>query len=195
MLYQKYDQSTISLFSKEVHVDQNAGKNKLSGGSGKAKNSSLKTALLQYFKNFNVSDENIKFGTVDDNANNIEVRLNSNSKKSLEFLYNKESALNLLVDEGLFEKGTNQIVDALTWEKGMQELEIDGSFYLVVFEDILDPQPKELTKVRGTVISDYQNYLEKTWIQELKTTYKVEINEHTLDQIKTTFKKKLHSPD
>jgi peptidyl-prolyl cis-trans isomerase SurA len=195
MLYQKYDQSTISLFSKEVHVDQNAGKNKLSGGSGKAENGSLKTALLQYFKNFNVSDEDIKFGTVDDNANNIEVRLNSNSKKSLEFLYNKESALNLLVDEGLFEKGTNQIVDALTWEKGMQELEIDGSFYLVVFEDILDPQPKELTKVRGTVISDYQNYLEKTWIQELKTTYKVEINEHTLDQIKTTFKKKLHSPD
>ena len=195
MLYQKYDQSTISLFSKEFHVDQNAGKNKLSGGSGKAENGSLKTALLQYFKNFNVSDEDIKFGTVDDNANNIEVRLNSNSKKSLEFLYNKESALNLLVDEGLFEKGTNQIVDALTWEKGMQELEIDGSFYLVVFEDILDPQPKELTKVRGTVISDYQNYLEKTWIQELKTTYKVEINEHTLDQIKTTFKKKLHSPD
>lgn len=190
-LYQKYDQCIIGI-SSVADISNQFVKNKIPSHESDEKNS-LKSALMQYFKNYNVPDEDIRVELVNDDANIIELKLNSNSKKSLEFLYNKESALNLQVDEGLFEKGNNAVVDSLNWEKGIYELEADGRFYLVVFEEILEPQPKLLTEIRGTVISDYQNYLEKTWIQELKTTYKVEINNNTLDQIKTTFKKKLHT--
>jgi peptidyl-prolyl cis-trans isomerase SurA len=189
-LYRKYDQCSIFISSNDDTTDQSLS-NSISH-SAEEKNS-LKSALVQVFKNFNVPDEDIRMEGVDEDANIVEVKLNSNSKKSLEFLYNRESALNLQVDEGLFEKGVNPVVDAVNWEIGMHERETDNRFFIVALEEILDPQPKLLTEIRGTVISDYQNYLEKTWIQELKTTYKVEINNNTLDQIKTTFKKKLHS--
>jgi peptidyl-prolyl cis-trans isomerase SurA len=150
--------------------------------------------LLQFFENYGIPEEDItKINTGEKDL--ISVKLNSNSKKSLEYLYNKESALTLRVEESLFEKGDNQIVDTLTWENGRQEFEVDGTHYLVEINEILGPELKELNEVKGTVISDYQNYLEKTWIEELKRTFSLEINYNTLDQVKSSFKKKLHSSD
>ena len=35
---------------------------------------------------------------------------------------------------------------------------------------------KELEIIKGTVISDYQNYLENLWIEALHKKYKVKIN-------------------
>lgn len=192
-LFQKYPHCTITLSSKNAVASHSTTNEMPTGPAEPVEKASLKANLLQYFTNFNVAEENIRLESVADDANNIGVKLNSNSKKSLEFRYNQESALNLQVDEGLFEKGKNPIIDTLGWEKGINELEIDGTFYLVVIDDIIAPQPKKLAEIRGTVISDYQNYLEKTWIQELKATYKVEINENTLDRVKNVFKKKLHS--
>jgi len=150
--------------------------------------------LLQYFENYGIPEKDInKMNTGEKDL--ISVKLNSKSKKSLEYLYNKESALTLRVEESLFEKGDNQIVDTLTWEEGRQEFEDEGTLFLVEIEGILDPELKELDEVKGTVISDYQNYLEKTWIEELKRTFSLEINYNTLDQVKSSFKKKLHSSD
>jgi peptidyl-prolyl cis-trans isomerase SurA len=193
-LYRKYDLSTITISPIKAAITDSETKKSSDGSGGQNTISGLSTRLLQYFEDLGIQKENIISDVSHEGANNIRVRLNSNSKKSLEYLYNKESALTLQVDEGSFEKGDNQIVDSVSWQKGIREFESDGSYWLVVIDDILDPQPKQLTDIKGTVISDYQNYLEKAWIQELKTTYKVEINHNTFDQIKTAFKKKLHSP-
>jgi peptidyl-prolyl cis-trans isomerase SurA len=43
-----------------------------------------------------------------------------------------------------------------------------ATYYLVAIRDVLAPATKELSEVKGTVISDYQNYLEKAWITGLK---------------------------
>jgi peptidyl-prolyl cis-trans isomerase SurA len=152
------------------------------------------TEILQYFKNLGIPDSSILQAMIPD-ENIIRLKVNSNSKKSLEYLYNQESTLTLRVEEGLFEKGDNQAVDSVSWEIGISELEKDGNYYLVSIMDVLAPASKELSEVKGSVISDYQNYLEKTWIQELKRTFKVDINNSTLEQIKTQFKKKLRSSD
>jgi peptidyl-prolyl cis-trans isomerase SurA len=152
------------------------------------------TEILQYFKNLGIPDSSILQAMIPD-ENIIRLKVNSNSKKSLEYLYNQESTLTLRVEEGLFEKGDNQAVDSVSWEIGISELEKDGNYYLVGIMDVLAPASKELSEVKGSVISDYQNYLEKTWIQELKRTFKIDINNSTLEQIKTQFKKKLRSSD
>jgi peptidyl-prolyl cis-trans isomerase SurA len=39
---------------------------------------------------------------------------------------------------------------------------------------------KELNEAKGTVTSDYQSYLEKTWLEELAKKHKITINEATL---------------
>ena len=151
-------------------------------------------SMIQHFENNNiVSDDIILADSQEDDI--IRLKLNSNSKKSLEYLYNQESALTLRVEESLYERGDNQIVDSISWETGMQEFEHDGTFYLVEVREILDAQLKKLEETKGAVISDYQEYLEKTWIEELKQTFTLEINNSTLGQIKSSFKKKLHSSD
>jgi len=150
--------------------------------------------ILQHFENNNIPEEDIVL-TATGEVNIIRLKLNSNSKKSLEYLYNQESALTLRIEESLFEKGDNQIVDSIAWEIGIHELNDDDTYYLVEVREILDSQTKKLDETKGAVISDYQNYLEKTWIEDLKQTFTLEINNRTLEQIKSSFKKKLHNSD
>ena len=40
--------------------------------------------------------------------------------------------------------------------------------------------PQDIDDVRGEVVSDYQNELEKKWIEELREKYPVEIDKEVL---------------
>ena len=40
--------------------------------------------------------------------------------------------------------------------------------------------------MRGIVISDYQNHIEKIWLKNLKNKYKVNVNEKVLRNIKNS---------
>ena len=120
----------------------------------------------------------------------VDIALISSSKKSLELLYNKESALTLQVDEEKFEREGNEILQKIPWKPGSFETNMNNRFYLVNIKKIIPPQPKALDETRGAVISDYQNYLEKQWIKELKKKFKVEINNKELDKIYREFEAK-----
>ncbi|MCK5104897.1 MAG: hypothetical protein KAQ62_22970, partial [Cyclobacteriaceae bacterium] len=176
-IFMKYDNSTITIRTNKKSLTSN-----------------LYTDIKQYFIDFGLPVKSIIESTLDDKENKIQLELNSKSKKSLEFLYNKESALTLQVTEELFEKGDNQLIDSIGWEKGTYETITNGNYNLVVISNILEEQPKELKDIKGSVISDYQNYLEKNWLEELKSKYTVEINYTTLDKIKKLYKKQLNHP-
>lgn len=49
--------------------------------------------------------------------------------------------------------------------------------------EIIPPQPKSLDEVRGLVISEYQTYLEKQWIDELRNKYHWQVNEEVLKSL------------
>jgi peptidyl-prolyl cis-trans isomerase SurA len=48
---------------------------------------------------------------------------------------------------------------------------------------MLQPEPKTLDEARGLVTADYQTYLEKEWIKELKEKYPVAVNEDVLEKV------------
>lgn len=176
-LFKKYDNSTITMYSNMV-----------------SSTSKLYEEIRLYFNDLGLLEKSIIESTLDDQSIKIKLELNSKSKKSLEFLYNKESALTLQVIEGLFEKGDNQSIDSLCWKKGTYEIVANGNYNLVVIRNIFEEQPKELNDIKGSVISDYQNYLEKNWLEGLKNKYTVEINYKTFDKIKKSYKKKHNHP-
>jgi peptidyl-prolyl cis-trans isomerase SurA len=50
-------------------------------------------------------------------------------------------------------------------------------------EQIMPPRPKSLNEARGYIIADYQDYLEKQWIEELRAGYDVQINQDVLNKL------------
>jgi len=49
---------------------------------------------------------------------------------------------------------------------------------------LLNETPEDYTDVRGLVTADYQEYLEKVWIDSLRKKYPVKINEKILKTVK-----------
>ena len=49
---------------------------------------------------------------------------------------------------------------------------------------------KELKKIKGEVMNDYQSFLEKNWIADLKNKSSVSVNEKQLKKLIKFYKKK-----
>lgn len=85
---------------------------------------------------------------------------------------------------GSFERGENKILDTVAWTVGIHETGmINKRYYLVNITKILFPSDKQLSDVKGMVIADYQDYLEKQWLTELKQKYPVVTNEAVVEQL------------
>ncbi len=109
----------------------------------------------------------------------------SNSKKALEKLLNKGNALNLQITEGKFEKNANEFLNQTEWKTGESTVDFNGRKVFIIVKNIETPRNKEFEETRGQVISDYQNYLEKTWIEKLRKENPVVVND---DQVKSLIK-------
>ncbi len=76
----------------------------------------------------------------------------------------------------LYERKDSKIIDRINWTAGLQEIEIDGQFYLVEVKRLVSPGIKSFEEARSNVISDYQDYLEKAWLTELRKKFPVKVN-------------------
>jgi len=100
-------------------------------------------------------------------------------------LINKNSQLNLKIENGKFTKGENEGVDKVAGTLGMSEnMNINKQVVFVNVEKNLSPENKTLSEARGIVTADYQNVLEKEWLDVLKKKYKVEVKEDVVSLIK-----------
>lgn len=75
-----------------------------------------------------------------------------------------------------YEKGESKIIDRITWAIGTHETEIEGMFYLIEVSNLIPPGIKSFDDARASVISDYQDQLEKEWVASLKKKYPVSIH-------------------
>jgi len=97
---------------------------------------------------------------------------------------NKDSQLNLTIEEGKFTKEQNELVAKAKWEnKAVTKLNNENEVVLIKVKEVLAPQPKLLDEVRGLVTSDYQNKLEKEWVETLRKKYPVKIHKEVLSKL------------
>lgn len=107
------------------------------------------------------------------------------SLEAIQSEINEESQLNVALDSGVYEIDDKPILNEVTLaEPGISKVvEKEGRFFAVQILDIIPPASKSFEEARGLVISDYQSYLEKAWIDELKNEYEVRVNQKTLTEV------------
>jgi peptidyl-prolyl cis-trans isomerase SurA len=111
---------------------------------------------------------------------------NNKSEKDILAEVNQKSQLNLQVESRVFNKGENEWVDK-NWAPGISAdivSEKDKKIVIVFVSKLLKPEPKSYLDSKGLVTADYQNYLEKEWLTQLKEKYKVIVDKNILATVK-----------
>ena len=99
---------------------------------------------------------------------------------------NRSSQLNLRYETKKYLKGENEVVDQVKWEKGISEnVSLNGRVHFVQIVEVIEPTYKTLDDSRGLITSDYQNFLEKEWIQSLRSKNKFEVDKKILKELKS----------
>lgn len=97
---------------------------------------------------------------------------------------NKSNPLNLTIKSDKFEKGDHHIIDDINWKKGTtKNIAVNSTVVFVVVKEKIPSQPKMLSEVRGAATAEYQNYLEKVWLDTLRGKYPVSVNENVFKSL------------
>lgn len=98
--------------------------------------------------------------------------------------YNAKDPLAITVEQNNFEKGTNKLLDAVSWNAGVYNLANENDrVKFARINNILAPSAKKLESNIGQATSDYQNYLEAEWLNELRKKYPVQIYDDNVAQL------------
>ncbi|MCB0706062.1 MAG: peptidylprolyl isomerase [Saprospiraceae bacterium] len=86
----------------------------------------------------------------------------------------------IIHSERTYEEERARVLDNMEWKAGaISEFEMnerEGTASCFKIEKILPEQGKTLDEARGYIIADYQDHLERKWVNELKKEYPVVIN-------------------
>jgi len=101
-------------------------------------------------------------------------------------IVNDGATINVLFTSGTYEINSSKLPKNIEIKKGVTNVISEGEndFKVVKIEDILPETTKKLDETRGKVISDYQDYLEKEWINDLHKKYSVKRNKKQIKKLK-----------
>jgi len=94
------------------------------------------------------------------------------------------------VKNGTFEIESDPYLSVFDELMELNSLETDNGFVIAIIDEILQPQTKPLNEIRGQVISEYQEYLEDQWVNQLRIEYPVVINNSILERTKKILEEK-----
>jgi peptidyl-prolyl cis-trans isomerase SurA len=111
-------------------------------------------------------------------------KMNWTSAEMLALICGNDTLKCVEIADHKYEKGESAAGLDFSWEKGFEKIVRDtGAIRIIFVNELLPPEPKALGEVRGQVTADYQNYLDKQWIETLRAKYTVVVNYGVLDQI------------
>ena len=104
---------------------------------------------------------------------------------SLIKIINKENILSLSYESKIIEDFSKYNTSFKELKKGFNKLiNANDKWTTIYVEEKLPVANKKLQECEGLVVSAYQNYLEKVWIENLKKNHTMEVNYETLYSIK-----------
>lgn len=106
-------------------------------------------------------------------------------------ILNSDNATALKAEEGVFETDYKELNNYNLVESGVSDFKInnDGYYGVAIVNNVMPPAVKTLDECRGRVTSDYQSYLEKEWVTNLKKEFKVSVNAPVFEKVKKQLNK------
>ncbi len=99
--------------------------------------------------------------------------------------YNTGGKEVLFISQDTLERKTGTVSDSLVWRKGaFHVIKKKNRADIFKVKNIMLPRPIPLKQMRGVVTSDFQDYLEKEWVRELKKEYPVVIDREVFAKLK-----------
>jgi peptidyl-prolyl cis-trans isomerase SurA len=89
----------------------------------------------------------------------------------------------LLPVEVDWSKGDDSPWKSVPMQVGMYQQNIMNQWYVINVTDVQENKVKPFEKIRGLVISDYQQFLEERWVKQLKEKYPVKRNESGVNYV------------
>jgi peptidyl-prolyl cis-trans isomerase SurA len=90
--------------------------------------------------------------------------------------YQANSPLAYQTEWGVFEYPDHPVLSKIDTQLSYQEIQSDGSLYLVLTGQKIPAGPRKFEESRGLVIRDYQEYLDQSLTESLKSKYPIQIN-------------------
>lgn len=103
--------------------------------------------------------------------------------EALRTTFNNDSVIRIRVEKGIFKKGDNALIDREVFGRDTTVVETKGYPIDAVYGKILKKGPEEYGDVKGLVVADYQEFLEKQWVAELRQKYTVEVDKEVLKTV------------
>ena len=88
------------------------------------------------------------------------------------------------IERGLWKQGENPHIDLTQFKQTNLQVETNEKLPVVIVVGKKLKNPQTYTDVRGTITADYQNHLEKLWIETLRNKYPVVINQEVLNTLR-----------
>ena len=103
--------------------------------------------------------------------------------EALRTTFNADSVIRIRVEKGIFRQGDNALVDSAVFKKDTTVTKLKDYPFDAVYGKVLKKGPEDYTDVRGLVVADYQEALEKEWVAQLRKRYAVEVKEEVLKTV------------
>lgn len=76
-----------------------------------------------------------------------------------------------------------------SWENGISDVMSDGKSYRFLrVKELVKNDPIPLGEIKGQVIADLQDYLEKEWVESLRTKHKITVNQKLYNELTSKYK-------
>lgn len=105
--------------------------------------------------------------------------------EALRKTFNGDSIIRIRVEKGIFKQGDNALVDSVVFHKDTTVTKLKDYPLDAVYGKVLKKGPEDYTDVRGQVVADYQDQLEREWVAELRRRFPFSVN---FDVVKTVNK-------
>ncbi len=90
--------------------------------------------------------------------------------------YQANATLAYETEWGVYEYADHQVLSKIDTQLPYQEIQVDGSLYMVLTGQRIPAGPRKFEESRGLVVRDYQEYLDQSLTESLKSKYPIQIN-------------------